>query len=278
MTTESEPHVAVTVEDGAAWVTLRNPTRKNAITATMCGQLVEICDRLDADPAVGAAVITGAGAYFCSGADTRDLAAASANPASADGVRRTSAVYGAFVRFGELRMPTVALVRGGAVGAGLNLAMAADVLIAAHDAVLDSGFLARSIHPGGGHLAMAGRSMSRQDTMAFAAFGAPLSGRDAVRRGLAWTSVEADALADTAAGLVRLAAADPELARRVKTSAQLELGPPAVGLAAGLEIERGVQMWSLARKGEAGWSRPREAGTSRPREAGSSRPTKGAQP
>jgi enoyl-CoA hydratase len=50
------------------------------------------------------------------------------------------------------------------------------------------------------------------------------------------------------------AAADPELTRRIMASARLELGPPAVSWASALEIERGVQMWSMSRKGEASWS------------------------
>jgi enoyl-CoA hydratase len=58
------------------------------------------------------------------------------------------------------------------------------------------------------------------------------------------------------ARLVSLPTADPLLASRIKASARLELGPPGVDLGAALEIERGVQMWSLARKGVAGWQRP----------------------
>jgi enoyl-CoA hydratase len=258
MTTDNqaEPHVSLRVDGGVAWITLANPRRKNALTAAMTVQLRDICDQIDEDESIGAAVIGGEGGYFCSGADTRDLAASSDNPASPDGVRRTSAVYGAFVRFTDLLVPSISVVVGGAVGAGMNLALAADVLLAAEDAVLDSGFLARGIHPGGGHLALLGRALSTQEVMAHAVFGAALTGRQAVARGLAYDAAPAGELDAAVARLVELPAADPLLARRIKASARLELGPPGVDLGAALEIERGVQMWSLARKGVDGWQRP----------------------
>ncbi len=258
MTTEegAEARIGCRIESGVAWFTLHNPRRKNALTGSMAAQLSELCDQVDADESIGAAVVRGEGPYFSSGGDTRELAAASANPASTEGMARTSAIYASFVRFTNLKMPTVAVVEGGAVGAGMNLALAADVMLIAEDAMLDSGFLARGIHPGGGHLALLGRALPTQQVMAFATFGAALTGRDAVIRGLAYNAVPAADLDHAAAALVTRAAADPMLARRIKASARLELGPPGVDLATGLEVERGMQMWSLARKGAEGWARP----------------------
>jgi enoyl-CoA hydratase len=90
--------------------------------------------------------------------------------------------------------------------------------------------------------------------VAIGALGVALSGDEAARLGLAWKSVPGVNILSAAYDLVARAAEDPLLARRVKHSATLELGPPAVGLGAAGEIERGVQMWSLARKGEAGWA------------------------
>jgi enoyl-CoA hydratase len=195
------------------------------------------------------------GDYFCSGADTRDLAASSANPASSEAIARTSAVYSAFHRVGSLPVPTVAIVTGGAVGAGVNLALASDVLLVTPQAILDSGFVARGIHPGGGHFSLLGRSISRQQAIAFGVLGNAVSGEQAVRLGLAWKACPRQTIWDEAAQLVRLAARDPMLSRRVKKSAVLELDDPAVSWGAAIELERGVQMWSLGRKGKAGWQR-----------------------
>jgi enoyl-CoA hydratase len=249
----SDELVDCRIEDGVAWLTLRDRRRRNALSLDMVEQLEAACDRVDTDPSVGAAVLRGADGYFCSGGDVALLARASEAPASTDGVAALSAIYGGFVRFLGLTVPTLALVDGGAVGAGMNLAAAADVLLVASDAVLDSGFLARAVHPGGGHVALVRRFLSAQDTMAFSVLGAPMTGTEAAQRGLAWKAVPADQLEAEARELVARAAADPDLARATKASARRELGPPGVDLAAALEIERGPQMWSLARKGAGDW-------------------------
>jgi len=250
----TDPPILTAVTDGVARITLNNPRRKNAITSAMAADIAAFCDHVEADPTIGAVVIDASGGYFCSGADTRDLASSSSDPASPEAVRRTSAVYGAFVHLGSLPVPTVAVVIGGAVGAGLNLAMAADIMVVTPETVLDSGFLARGIHPGGGHISLLGRAMGWSGAVALAACGRTLTGTEAVARGLAYTAVASEDIPGTVEALVRTAATDPELTRRIMTSARLELGPPAVSWSSALEIERGVQMWSMSRKGDAAWS------------------------
>ncbi|MGW4119606.1 enoyl-CoA hydratase-related protein [Nocardia sp. NPDC004711] len=250
----SEPPVLTEFADGVAQLTLNNPRRKNAINLEMAALIDEFCTRVETDSGIGAVVVRSVGEYFCSGADTRDLAASSADPASPEAVRRTSAVYGAFVRVGSLPVPTISRVVGGAVGAGLNLALATDLMAVTPEAHLDSGFLARGIHPGGGHLALLGRAVGWSGTIALAACGQSLTGSEAVARGLAQLAAEEPELDARIAELTKPAAADPELTRRIMSSARLELGPPAVSWASALEIERGVQMWSMSRKGQASWS------------------------
>lgn len=249
------PTIRTSVDGGIARITLDNPARKNAITLGMAAQIEAFCDQVEQDESIGAVILDAAGTYFCSGADTRDLASSSASPASSDAVARVSAIYGAFVRIGSLPVPTVSVVVGGAVGAGLNLAMATDVMLVTPGALLDSGFLTRRIHPGGGHLALLGRAVGYQQAFAMGVMGVALSGVDAVRRGLAWEAVDAASILDAAHDLVSLAAQDPVLTRRIKNSARLELGPPGVPWPAAVEIERGVQMWSMGRKGEAAWDK-----------------------
>ena len=168
-------------------------------------------------------------------------------------VAQLSAVYRAFVRVGSLPVPTVGVVVGGAVGAGLNLALAVDLLVTTPDSVLDSGFLARGIHPGGGHLTLLNRAVGRADTIALAVCGQSLSGAQAVERGLAYAAAPVPDIPAIGADLTGPAARDPELTRRVMASVRLELGPPAVTWDSAIEIERGVQMWSMARKGQ-NWS------------------------
>ncbi|MBA4024065.1 MAG: enoyl-CoA hydratase [Gordonia sp.] len=239
---------------GTARLTLNNPRRKNAISLDMAARIVDFCDEVERDDTIGAVVVDAVGDYFCSGADTRDLAASSANASSPEAVARTSAIYESFVRVGTLPVPSISVVTGGAVGAGLNLALATDLMIVTPDAELDSGFLARGIHPGGGHLSLLGRAVGWSETIAMAGFGRSLTGKEAADRGLAYACAAAADVAALVDQLVVAATADPELTRRVLRSARLELGPPAISWSSALEVERGVQMWSMSRKGESSWS------------------------
>ncbi|MFC4007355.1 enoyl-CoA hydratase/isomerase family protein [Nonomuraea purpurea] len=81
-----EPPAITTVHDGVARLTLNNPRRKNAITLEMAGLIEDFCARVHADDSIGAVLVDAAGGYFCSGADTRDLAAASDDPAAPESV------------------------------------------------------------------------------------------------------------------------------------------------------------------------------------------------
>jgi enoyl-CoA hydratase len=254
-TADTEPRVIVTREGAIARVTLSNPRRRNALTLEMSAAIEAFCDETEADGSIGAVLVDGAGGYFSSGADTRLLASSSADPASPEAVASLSALYRCFTRVGSLPVLTVSLVEGGAVGAGLNLALATDLLLVTPDAVLDSGFLARGIHPGGGHLTLLGRRIGYQQTVAMAMLGQAMSGTEAVRYGLAYAAYPAAELLPATMELLALAGKDPELSRKTKQSLTLELGAGPVSWPAAVEIERGTQMWSLARKGREGWDR-----------------------
>src|SRR6516164_3161105 len=108
--TEQDPQVIVTRDGGIARVTLSNPRRKNAITLGMAADIEAFCDQVEADEAIGAVLVEGAGGYFSSGADTRLLAASSADPASPEAVASVSALYRSFTRVGSLPVPTLSLV------------------------------------------------------------------------------------------------------------------------------------------------------------------------
>jgi enoyl-CoA hydratase len=262
--TEQQPRVIVSREGGVARVLLSNPRRKNAITLEMGADIEAFCDQVEADDSIGAVLVHGDGGYFCSGADTRLLAASSADPASPEAVASVSALYRSFTRVGSLPVPTLSLVEGGAVGAGMNLALATDLLLVTPDAVLDSGFLSRGIHPGGGHLTLLGRRVGYQQTAAMSLLGRAMSGAEAVERGLAYAAFPAGELLPAALELVSLAAKDPQLTRKVKQSLGLELGAGPVSWPAAVEIERGAQMWSMARKGREGWDKKTAGGDKKP--------------
>jgi len=174
--------------------------------------------------------------------------AAGRDPADPEVYAGVGAVYRSFARVGELEAPTVAAVRGGAVGAGLNLMLATDLRVVARDAKVISGFIPIGLHPGGGHGALLGRTGAREAAAAMALFGERIDGERAAALGLAWCAVDESDVEETAIELAARAAADPELARRTAASLRTVLGPPPIPWPAALELERASQMWSMRRK------------------------------
>jgi enoyl-CoA hydratase len=235
-------------DGGVAILSLNAPERRNALTVAMAEELVEACKELDADREVGAVVVRGEGGFFCAGGDRATLEAAGRDPADPEVYVGLGAVYRSFARVGELEAPTVAAVRGGAVGAGLNLMLATDVRIVARDAKIISGFIPIGLHPGGGHSALLGRTGSREAASAMALFGERIDGDRAADVGLAWAAVDDADVEATAVDLAGRAGADPELARRTAASLRTVLGPPPLPWPAALELERASQMWSMRRK------------------------------
>lgn len=231
-----------------AVITLAAPARRNAFLPAMVEELIEACEEIDSDTTIGAVVIRAEGEGFCAGAHRDSLKAAGQDPARDDNYKALGRTYRAFARVGELLPPSIAAVRGAAVGAGVNLALATDLRVMAHDARIITGFAKIGIHPGGGHFALLGRLVGREAAAALGLFGVEIDGRRAAELGIAWQSLPAAEVEPRALELARQAGADPELARHTARSMRLELGPPSLSWAAALEVERAIQMWSLRRR------------------------------
>lgn len=239
--------IAVRCEAGVAVLTLSAPERRNALTPSMARELAVACAELDADDAVGVVVVQGAGGTFCAGADLATLTAVGEDPVDETRYADLDAIYDAFMRVGELRAPTIAAVRGTAVGAGLNLALVTDLRVVAEDAKLIAGFLQIGVHPGGGSLTMLNERAGREAAAALALFGEAIDGRRAVDLGLAWTAVPDSEVEARALELAAVAAADPELARLAVRSLRAEAGAK-LPVRVALEYERASQLWSLRRR------------------------------
>lgn len=178
--------VLYTVTDRVALITVNDPDRRNAVTDEMSAGLRAAVERAEADADVHAVVITGAGKAFCAGADLSALGVA-----AEEGLLR---IYDGFLAVGNCTLPTIAAVNGAAVGAGLNLALAADVRIAGPAAMFDPRFQKLGIHPGGGATWMLHRGVGPQVARAALLFGMRFDAQSAVTHGLA-LSVADDAVA-----------------------------------------------------------------------------------
>ena len=192
--------VLVQVDDHVAVITINDPDRRNAVTAEISAGLRAAVDAAEANTDVHALIVTGAGKAFCAGADLTAL-----GDATEDGLRT---IYDGFLAVANCALPTIAAVNGAAVGAGLNLALAADVRIAGPNALFDARFQKLGIHPGGGATWMLQRAVGVQAARAALLFGMRFDAGAAVRYGLALD------VADDPVAAARELAAGPAAAPR----------------------------------------------------------------
>jgi enoyl-CoA hydratase len=224
----------------AAIITLNTPARRNLLTSASVAALVTAVENAEADPAVKALVITGAGRAFCSGADLELL-----EKASGGEFAPVRGVYEAFLRVMRSPLLTIAAVNGPAVGAGLNLALVCDVRLAAESAMFDARFMKLHIHPGGGHSWLMHRAVGDQAAAMAILFGEVWDAPTALSHGLVARVIADDGLLDCALAMTkRLAGHDSELIRRmVATLRHVNSGATHGEI---LEMEADAQRWSLA--------------------------------
>lgn len=141
--------VLAEVVDGVGVITLNRPERRNALHAEMYVAVPRLLEQFTADDAIGSVLITGSGNAFCAGGDVRDGNSAKQTPGERDddveaNVRAQSAQLADNARMVTLlhRMPkvTIAALPGAAVGAGMSIALAADLRVAARSARLIPGW------------------------------------------------------------------------------------------------------------------------------------------
>lgn len=117
-----------------AVLTLNRPGARNALDLELRQALSEALPRLRDDPAVRALVLTGAGGHFCAGGDIRAMGGGQGGTEVFEGRQRILAMQRWFDELVEMEKPVIAAVEGAAFGAGLSLALAADMVLAAPQA------------------------------------------------------------------------------------------------------------------------------------------------
>jgi enoyl-CoA hydratase len=144
--------IKVSKRDDVVTLSLNNPTRKNAINRRMHLELERVWDDVDADEDIRVAIITGEGGAFCAGTD---LSAITKEPAPGQQPERHAAfrTRGArriYWNMFDCEKPIIAKVRGPAYGLGVNIALAADIVIAAEGARFCDSHVKAGIVPGDG--------------------------------------------------------------------------------------------------------------------------------
>lgn len=207
-----------TKENGIATLTMNRPEARNALTRGMMAGLAEALPRLAADPTVRLVILTGAGGAFCAGGDVKGFAARNAAGGSADVATFDQKVTDLRARMDtarwlhEMPKPTLAVIPGPAAGAGLSLALACDMRIAADDAKLTTAFskIGLSGDFGGSYFLnhLVGAAMARE--LYFT--GRVLRADEAQKMGMVNRTVPAAQLADAARAWAGELAALPTIA------------------------------------------------------------------
>jgi len=210
--TQSEPRPESTVlydaQGAVAVVTLNRPQALNSFSRQMHHDLWAALDRAEADPAIRALVITGAGRGFCAGADLSEFDFAP-GPNLIERADPGPLIEQAFNptarRLLALRMPTVAAVNGVAAGAGASLAMTCDMAVAAPTAGFIQAFSKIGLVPDAGGSWLLVQKLGLARAMGLALTGDKLTAAQAKEWGMIW-DVADDPLAAATALAQRLAA------------------------------------------------------------------------
>ena len=198
--------IEMTIAGAVARITLDRPDRLNSFTRQMHAELAEA---LDAAADARVIILTGAGRGFCAGQDLNDRAVA---PGEAIDLGETvEASWNPLVRrLATMPQPVIARVNGVAAGAGANIALACDLVVAAKSAKFIQSFSALGLIPDSGGSWHLPRLIGQARALGLALTGEPLSAERAAEWGLIWKCVDDDALdAEVDALAARLAALPP---------------------------------------------------------------------
>ena len=205
--------------DGIARITLNRPDRLNSFTRAMHGELRDALANLGD---VRVVILTGAGRGFCAGQDLNDRAVA---PGEAVDLGETvEECWNPLIRtLATLPQPVIARVNGVAAGAGANIALACDLVIAAKSAKFIQSFSALGLIPDSGGSWHLPRLVGQARALGLALTGEPLSAEKAADWGLIWKAVDDEGLdAEVDAVAVKLASLPPlglgAIKRIVRTS------------------------------------------------------------
>lgn len=182
--------IRLEISAGVATLTLNRPDRLNSFTAEMHEEVREAFKSIDSDHSVGCVLLTGAGRGFCAGQDLSDRAVAPGE----EGVDLGASVdkyYNPLIRkITSIPVPVVCAVNGVAAGAGANIAIACDIVLAAKSAKFIESFANIGLIPDSGGTYHLPRLLGQARALGMALTGDPVSAEQAEEWGLIWKSVD----------------------------------------------------------------------------------------
>ncbi|GAB3677543.1 2-(1,2-epoxy-1,2-dihydrophenyl)acetyl-CoA isomerase PaaG [Salinisphaera aquimarina] len=208
----ADDSIVLSIEAGIARITLNRPNKLNSFNAAMHEALAEALDTVEADESVRVLLLTGAGKGFCAGQDLGEAGVAPGGDTPPDLGGAVERYYAPLVRrLRALAMPVVCAVNGTAAGAGANLALACDLVLAKRSAKFIEAFSKIGLIPDTGGTYFLARRVGMARAMGMAMLAEPVDAETAERWGLIWRCVDDDAFEAEVDTLVTQLAAAPTL-------------------------------------------------------------------
>jgi len=187
------------VRDGLAIVTLNRPEKRNALDMSMRDELAQVVMEVRSDSALYAMIITGAGGAFCAGGDIQGMAKGKREPFESR--KRIQDIYTWLYELVSLELPVIAAVDGAAYGAGINIALAADFILASPRARFCEVFGRVGLIPDVGGLFLLPRIVGLQKAKELVFSARSIGPEEAKELGIVYSIHEQDALMDAAIAL-----------------------------------------------------------------------------
>ena len=200
-------------------IRLNAPDRRNALDIDLLAELKGAIESVRADTGARALIVAGAGKAFCAGANLQSMFGDVDRPVH-ELRHHLKGVYNSFLGLRDLTIPTIAAVQGAAVGAGLNIALACDIVVAGPRAAFGPTFAEIGLHPGGGCSWLLTERMGPGNALAAILSGDIITAEDAIRLGLANVSAE-DPEAKARELAAKYATRSPELNANIKRSVRI---------------------------------------------------------
>ena len=228
---------------GLRVIRLADPAHRNAVDSVLRDALARAVGDVARDAEARALVVTADGPDFCAGADLIDTFDGAAGRPLEDVRAGLVRVYDSFLALRALAIPTIAAVRGAAIGAGANLALSCDVRVAGRDASFAFSFTRIGLHPGGGATWYLVDALGRGRALSVLLDGETLDAEALLRAGIVERVVD-DPEAEALALAERWCALDPDLTRSMKRAVD---AAAADGFDASVELESWAQARSAQR-------------------------------